>query len=43
MYPQPTGTRSEACGGIADGAQRHQQRQEEDINPLVGLALDHPE
>jgi hypothetical protein len=30
-------------GGIAEGAERRQQHREEDMDPLVGLALAHAE
>jgi hypothetical protein len=30
-------------GGITEGAQRRQQRGEEDVNPLIGFALAHAE
>jgi hypothetical protein len=35
--------RQGAGRGIAEGAQRRQQRGEEDMNPLIRFALDHPE
>ena len=35
--------RQGAGGGIAEGAQRRQQRGQEDVNPLIGFALAHAE
>jgi hypothetical protein len=35
--------REGACGGIAEGAQRHQQHRQEDMDPLIRFALNHPE
>ena len=35
--------RQGAGGGIAEGAQRRQQRRQEDMNLLIRFALDHPE
>ena len=35
--------RQGTCGSIAEGPQRREQRREEDMNPLIGFALDHPE
>jgi len=35
--------RQGAGRGSAEGAQRRQQRGEEDMHPLIGCALDHPE
>ena len=33
----------ERAGGIAEGTQRREQHGEEDVNPLIGFALAHPE
>ena len=35
--------RQRAGGGITEGAQRRQQCGQEDVNPLIGFALDHTE
>ena len=35
--------RQGAGGGIAEGAQRRQQRRQQDVNPLIGFALAHAE
>ena len=41
---KPLGQGYERAGrGIAESAQRRQQRGQEDVAPLIGFALDHPE
>ena len=41
---EPLGQSREGAGrGIAEGAQRRQQRRQEDMTPLIRFALDHPE
>jgi hypothetical protein len=30
-------------GGVAEGAQRREQRWQQDVEPLIGFALDHAE